>query len=63
MDLTLIIPAKEEKFSLPLVLEEIKDFPAKMRAIPAHFVQHQPPDAAAPHQKSQLTKYHLIQVK
>ncbi len=29
MDLTLIIPAKEEKFSLPLVLEEIKDFPAK----------------------------------
>ena len=29
MDLTLIIPAKEEEFSLPLVLEEIKGFPAK----------------------------------
>ncbi len=29
MDLSLIIPAKDEKFSLPLVLEEIKDLPAK----------------------------------
>tara|TARA_B100001250_G_C19512276_1_gene662229 strand:- start:78 stop:737 length:660 start_codon:yes stop_codon:yes gene_type:complete len=29
MDLTLIIPAKEEEFSLPLVMEEIKDLPVK----------------------------------
>ena len=33
MDLTLIIPAKEEKFSLPLVLEEIREFSAKKLVI------------------------------
>jgi len=33
MDLTLIIPAKEEKFSLPLVLEEIREFSVKKLVI------------------------------